>query len=416
MDKRWKQTTMTMMALSLIASPIFTINSNAESTDYYSYDDNLYDQQLQKGTEAVNKAIKTKDEKDIKNAIDIVFNIPEPNGYRIDDKRNLLYKLIDLVNEMDSKNKLVNYGLYFVEASIHRAKTTLIKSDYELAYGLVHSLPDGKTKTNYQNQLKKIKQAIEKETLETIKNTNQLPIVFDWSYLPESSFTKYVDVNTGNYLPGYPLKSSKNKSNDANPLAKDTFKEKTVYKTEGSKCYKITTKTNLKTNKSVTTKKVVTGEDATYCDILPVASDSYDFSKVQPAPVGSGDNINGGIDGTISYFTKTSAMKNGSASIKQTIRYTLDRTDKNPTYYDTNIEVSTNGTITYKQVKDVFYQLAIKSGGKMVEDKDRFLILLENKIIVMQDTGENIPISIFDTLLKGFKAEVKVMKEETSKS
>ncbi|PLS19724.1 hypothetical protein CVD28_04745 [Bacillus sp. M6-12] len=427
MKKKWKTATLAVTGVALVANP-YTLNllglESIANTLYYSQDDELYDQQLKEAKEAVDKAKQTALEADVKKAIDTLIELPWSSGYKSEEKDNLLDEMFFWIDGLSDNDAKVKYGLYFVDTSINRVTESLIEPDYKLAHALVFELPEGKIKDKYMTILEATDKTMGENLLEYFKNDPQgIPNYgFDWSRLPGEVFAPYIDVDTGDYKVGYPLPDKETPKPNPDALPEEDFTLEYEYQTVGSKCYKVTTKT-VEGKNSTVSKELVTGYDATFCTVLIVDNDDghngtespYDFSKVQPSPAGSGMNLNGGVSDNSSYFGNsgnTSSQETANTS-NLTLQYTLDRTEKEPYFYETDMIVSKDGTITYQQQRDVLFQLAIRSGGKAVEDKDRFLVLLENKIIVVQNKGDKIGVSSFESILKGFKAQVKAMERTT---
>lgn len=125
--------------------------------------------------------------------------------------------------------------------------------------------------------------------------------------------------------------------------------------------------------------------------------------------------FNGQVNGD--YFNGSGAGgSNGSLTNEQqpteemTIHYTLDKTAKNPYYYDTKAVVNADDTIDYQNAKDVLYQIAIQSKGKFVEDTNQSLALIDGRIIVVKDTGKPLPLKEFMALFNETKVGIVAMK------
>lgn len=70
---------------------------------------------------------------------------------------------------------------------------------------------------------------------------------------------------------------------------------------------------------------------------------------------------------------------------KRTIQYTKDINGEYPIYIDTGIEVSEDGDVSINGFKELFRQLSIREQGKVVEDEDQLMLLLNGKIILVKD-------------------------------
>ncbi|WCK57712.1 hypothetical protein PP175_27125 (plasmid) [Aneurinibacillus sp. Ricciae_BoGa-3] len=294
----------------------------------------------------------------------------------------------------------------------------------------------------------------------------------DFTELPASAFAPYKNSNTGDYLPGYgPSADGKNPNQDTQGTAQNQnatpqpqltpaqdqgtanlsgilpiehYTVSTTYVKENSTCYKVTTKTIAGKTPTVT-KEVASKLDAkVFCSVdftKPHGGMGYDFNQAKPvAPVKVPTGSFGGFAHNANSITNsaydmsinhphsnarawnnpsnvwntnptpyTSTGQNKAPKPATTLHFTLDRTDKQPYYFDTDLKVASDGTVSYQEVHDVLFQLAIRSGGRAVDDKDRFEILLENKIVVINHTKDKMSVSVFDDILKGFKAQVKPM-------
>jgi hypothetical protein len=431
LKKSWKKPSLLLMgflfAVSPMSQPFISLAGNTNNTTYYSENPKQYDQQLKEASDALQKAFQSHLEEDVKKAIDVVLSLPYSENYKSEEKGKLLDQLFDYINHLEDKTLKAKYGVYLTDKAVNRAKETLLYDDYELANRIVQSLPDGTVKTKYSSMLEEVKKKIDEEIKDSVFHPRhdelaQTPPI-DFSKLKPEDFLPYDNTDTGDYLPGFEPKPKKPEPKPPVTLPEESYTENMNYVTEGGKCYREIVRIT-EGKKKIVRKELVTGLDTVFCSAIVMDEDNhhhkgnpynepYDFSKVRPAPPGSGLNIRTTKNDSYSSYS-TNNQTNVSHETKQkevfTLHYTLNRYEKDPYYYDTDLVVGEDNTITYSQQKDVLFQLAIRSGGKAVEDKDRFLVLLENKIIVIEDKGERIPVSSFDTILKGFKAHVKVMK------
>lgn len=420
MKQKWKRTTLAMVGATLVVSPVMTTISNAEES-YYSTDNDLYDTQLTEAKGLVEKARKTTAEENAKNAINAVIQLPWSNGYKVEEKDSLLDELFFWIDGLSNQETKAKHMIYFVDTSVNRVTKTLIEPDYKLAYALVSEMPESKTKQKYVAILKETDKTMGKNLMEAIeKGEIEIPSQgFDWSRLPKEAFAPYQDVDTGDYLDGYPLPAKPTPEANPDALPEGNVTMDIKYKTIGGHCYKVTTTTEEgKTPRA--TQERMTGTDSAYCSVAFTDNTDptkpYNFDAVNPSPPGSGMNLNTGESTSTSYFGVGDYSSNQAkvdANISElTLQYTLDRTEAEPYFYETDMAVHKDGTITYQQQRDILFQLAIRSGGKAVEDKDRFMVLLENKIIVVENKGDKIPVTSFESILKGFNAQVKAMKSK----
>lgn len=436
MNKKWKKTTLTVAGVALVANPItanlFTIDSIANDI-YFTTDDAQYNKQIEEAKVLLKEAKESKTEEDITIAIDTIVSV-QYHASLAQSKYDLLNELTDFINDLRNSNK-TKFALYLTGATVDRLTKSLLYDDYLIAHNLVTTLPEGKVKEQYLKTLETTKAKMAKEYLDRIKDildnggfagTGGGTPPIDWSKMPDDVFDDYENEDTGNYLPGYPIELEK--PTKPNPtLPEYNFSTSTVYQTVGSKCYKVTTKT-IEGKRPTVTKELVTGHEASFCSVLVINGDGkhdrgdgggsrgdYNFSKVRPSASQSGSNIGGGRGDTNSYFgNNNSSVDKDDVKNEDllTLQFTLDKTEAEPYFIETDMLVGADGTITYQQQRDVLFQLAIKGGGKAVEDKDRFLVLLENKIIVIDKKSDKIPVTVFDTILKDFKAQVKAMERK----
>lgn len=421
MKQKWTKSTLAMIGATLVVSPFMTSISHAEKS-YYSKDDKLYDKQLATAKAQVLIAKKSGKNEDVKKAIDTTLALPHALDFKPEERDNILDDIFSWIDDLSDENTKAKHMIYFVDTAVNRAKETLIDKDYKLAYALVSEMPESKTKQKYFNTLTEIDKKMGKELMDKIeKGKIILPKQgFDWSRLPNEAFTPYKDVDTGEYLDGYPLapKPTPKPNDDALPEQESTTDIK--YKTVGGNCYKVST-TNISGKNPIVKEERMTGSDSAYCSVAFTDNSDptkpYNFDEVTPAPPGSGTNTTTGDTSSDSYFGVGDYSSNNKNGVDEnmnelTLQFTLDRTEADPHFYETDMTVHKNGTITYQQQRDVLFQLAIRSGGKAVEDKERFMILIENKIIVVENKGDKIPVTSFETILKGFKAQVKAMESK----
>lgn len=421
MKQKWKKPTLAMIGATLVVSPLMTSISNAQES-YYSTDDKLYEKQLATAKAEVVLAKKSGKDEDVKKAIDTTIALPHGLDYKPEERDKILDDIFFWIDGLSNKDTKAKHMIYFVDTAVNRAKESLIDKDYKLAYALVSEMPESKTKQKYMNMLTEINKKMGKQLLEAIeKGELELPKQgFDWSRLPDEAFEPYKDVDTGNYLDGYPLPPKPAPKPNPDALPEGESVTNIQYKTIGGQCYKVSSTTTDGKSPTVT-QLPVSDKDSAYCSVAfgdnSDPTKPYNFDAVNPAPPGSGLNTNTGENSSDSYFGVDDYSSTNKENVDEnmsnlTLQYTLDRTDAEPHFYETDMAVNKDGTISYQQQRDVLFQLAIRSGGKAVEDKDRFMILIENKIIVVEKKGDKIPVSSFEMILKGFKAQVKALESK----
>lgn len=99
-----------------------------------------------------------------------------------------------------------------------------------------------------------------------------------------------------------------------------------------------------------------------------------------------------------------------------TLHFSINKKDQKPYYYDSGIRVSKDMTVSYTQLKDVLNQIAIKSGGYLIEDKDKILFIAEGKPLVVKDKKTEYSEEEVADLLKSFESLDLKVKEKGSSS
>lgn len=94
---------------------------------------------------------------------------------------------------------------------------------------------------------------------------------------------------------------------------------------------------------------------------------------------------------------------NQNKDSEYTIHFTVNKSAKNPKYYNTGIRAESSiGSVTYNQLKDTLYQMAIKAEGFSVLDNDKFLCIVEGKPIVLKKNINTYAKSTVEQLLNEF--------------
>lgn len=108
---------------------------------------------------------------------------------------------------------------------------------------------------------------------------------------------------------------------------------------------------------------------------------------------------------------KSDAMDNEEVESNLTLQYTVTKGQEDAYYYDTGIRVDKDGTATYQQMHDTLYQLAIRAEGYLVEDKDKFLIVVEGKPVHVTESKKAYTKEEVEDLFKAFdEVEVRIME------
>lgn len=94
-----------------------------------------------------------------------------------------------------------------------------------------------------------------------------------------------------------------------------------------------------------------------------------------------------------------------------TIQYSLDKQSENPYYFDTGLRVDKDMNASYEQYKDVLYQIAVKSGGYVVEDNGRVLIVIDKKPIIVKDIKKAYSEREIEALFEEFpNIDIRILK------
>lgn len=103
--------------------------------------------------------------------------------------------------------------------------------------------------------------------------------------------------------------------------------------------------------------------------------------------------------------------ENQNVQSELTLHYTVTKNEKEVYYYDTGIRVKEDGTATFQQVKDVLYQLAVRSEGYLTDDKGKFLIVVEGKPILIKEMKDSYSKQEIEDMFDGFgEVDMRIMK------
>ena len=103
--------------------------------------------------------------------------------------------------------------------------------------------------------------------------------------------------------------------------------------------------------------------------------------------------------------------ENENKTSNLTLQYTVTKGDKDAYYYDTGIRVTVDGVATYQQLKDTLYQLAVKGDGYLMEDKDKFLVVMEGKSIVIRKEKDEYTKDEMEAIFKEFKTvDIRILE------
>lgn len=382
--------------LTILITQVFIVNASGDSST------NTIDFII-----AVNTAKNNPSISNLQNAVDILSRIENPNEEAsIDQRTESIEELIVIIEELSDSEEKTEIIRDFAGVMTEIAEETKTYMDVACGLGLVSMLPQNSFRTELENKLNTLKEQIVDEYR---KNGH-----YDGGSIPESWISDldseyYVDPNAGyeddGYLAGYQPPERDNQKPSTNPNS--GYRESYSYIVENGVCYKITTyyKNNQQVGKPVKTKA-----DSFELGFCPFGSEGVPSAGVwditTPDDYESDDNW----EGQSGFYDGYNDNIN-----KITVQYTLDKYELSTFYYDTNIEVSENNTITYGQAKEILTQIAIKSKGEFVEDKDKCLGLLEGIIIVVRNDSSEISINEFAKLFKDTKVEVKAYRTRFGK-
>lgn len=100
-----------------------------------------------------------------------------------------------------------------------------------------------------------------------------------------------------------------------------------------------------------------------------------------------------------------------------TVQYCINKDSDSPYYYDTGIRASLDGKISYEQLRDVLYQVSVKSGGWFTEDTDKLLAVIEGKPVLAKNTKKVYTMEDMNLLFSSFKkVDVKILETRIGKS
>lgn len=169
------------------------------------------------------------------------------------------------------------------------------------------------------------------------------------------------------------------------------------YKKIGTSCYKVSTE--YKDGKEVSKRKILLPKsEFVKCGI-------YDFvHSTIKKPIG---NI---------IIDKEYIYGDQNKDSKYSIFYTVNKASKNPYYYDTGIRASIDKSVSYNQLKDSLYQLAVKTEGYSILDNDKQLVVLEGKPIVLKSQKDKYSKSEVERLLNSFNnVGLKIMEHSENR-
>ena len=199
------------------------------------------------------------------------------------------------------------------------------------------------------------------------------------------------DNNQGN--------DSSNNENQGSTPPEESSSLTTYYKNISNNCYKIT---ELTKNGHITEVERILADKSEYiyCGI-------YDY-------VDFGDGYASGHIVIDEEYINTNQNELSSYYAY----YTVTNNEEAPYYYNTGIRADANSkTVSYNQLKDIFYHLAIKNKSFTIDSNSKSLYIFDGKPIVLNQTvDDSYSQKDIDRLLKPFsQLGVKIMKDEDYK-
>lgn len=99
---------------------------------------------------------------------------------------------------------------------------------------------------------------------------------------------------------------------------------------------------------------------------------------------------------------KAYLLEDQNEQSKYTVQYTLEKQGNAPYYFDTGLRVDEQMNVSYEQYRDVLYQIAVKSGGYVVEDDGRVLVVIDKKAIIVKDIKKDYSEKEIESLFESF--------------
>lgn len=184
-------------------------------------------------------------------------------------------------------------------------------------------------------------------------------------------------------------------------LSDNNFTIDTYYKNKGGSCVLVERK--YKDGYLFEQKeKSVSKEDYVYCGIY-----DYIFDGVE-----STINNNSGV-----IFDKDYILNNQNEDSDRFIFYTITKNEVLPYYYNSGIRASSNSSVSYNQLKDALYQVAIQIRGFSTDSNDKSLFIVDGAPVVLTNEKDIYSKEEVEGLLDSFeRVGLKVEKELTTSS
>lgn len=170
----------------------------------------------------------------------------------------------------------------------------------------------------------------------------------------------------------------------------DSYSSNTFYEKKGNKCVLI--KRTYKNDVLIeTTQEDVPKADYVYCGIY-----DYIFENTPPGKVELDEE----------YINTNQNIESDNY-----VYYTVNKNKFNPYYYNSGIRAGFNGELSYNQLKDVLYQISMKTKGFSTDSNEKSLTIIEGKPIVVSSEQDIYSKQQVESLLDSFKfVDIKIQK------
>ena len=138
-----------------------------------------------------------------------------------------------------------------------------------------------------------------------------------------------------------------------------------------------------------------------------------DFSGVDENNGGGSDGYNSDVDVEIDEEYINSDQNEDS---EMYVFYTTTKNGLNPYYYNSGIRTTLEGVVSYNQLKDILYQVAIKTKGFSTDTNEKSLSIIEGKPIVISSQKDNYSKEEVEDLLSKFKTVGLKVQENKSEN
>lgn len=322
------------------------------------------------------------------------YNGPVYNAF--EDIRAEIYKI-------DNEYTISEYIIKFGESILfgwRKNKISLVFPDYFLVEGLVEynaliDTPCILAQSKLDNLLSAYYYMV--NTGEGDTNSEEMPDI------PESPPIEYepsppIDFDEGDKNTPEPEPDDDNVNIEN---LEDSYTHGTSYKKVGSTCVLVETKYK---NGFVfeQTEKPLAKEDYVYCGIY-----DYIFDNVSAENTYNWNNT---------VIDEDYINNDQNEESNMYIFYTVSKDSFTPYYYNTGIRTTIEGSISYNQLKDALYQVAVKSKGFSTDTNDKSLSIIEGVPIVVYSNQDVYSKEYVEKLLQSFKTVGFKIAEEINES